>query len=184
MTLLPLTDHGNVYVLAAQLAASSTFQAAVNETTQAAALEHISYPFVKFDESGAVVDDLEPPRIVISDELGQEEMLFEAHGELKRLEQTLWVTFDLVPPKDISSESVLNEWAWFTSRVRTILRDAQKLGGIGNPVGSITYSHVSFLRTRGPYRQDQSESGRLPDPAGRVPDIVWHAAYEATLILG
>ena len=179
MTLVDVANHGNSYILALQVAASTTFQTVVGEANQTDAMDHIHYPVVDFDETGAIVVDLEPPRAIIVDELGDEEYVTNGIGKWD-LNQSWWLSFDFVVPTDHTSEGgTQNEWAWFQLQIKTILSDMLQLGKTGNPVGSKTYMELSSLRRlQGPYRLDPAEYGRPADPAAGKPDVIWHVAYE------
>jgi len=178
MTVVAVGDHGNAYILAMQIAASSNFQSVVTEVTQAAAMDHIHYPFVDFDESGAILADLAPPRAIVCDELGDEEFVTDGIGKWNLLE-SWWVSFDFNIPAAYLLNDTLNEWAWFTLQVKNIINDVLALGKTGNPVGSKTYMQIStFRRIEGPYRIDPVERGNLDNPASTQPSVIWHVAYE------
>lgn len=193
MSVIPVVDHGTIYLLAMAFAASETFQEVTGTNTQSGAFERIHYPTVSFqpaEEEGdppIMMVDLLPPRIVISDELGDEEL---NDGGLHSftMQETFWASFDFYAPEEVAQVSDRNAWAWFRKKVLAILKEARALGKTA-PVGGVggtgrTYPVLrSIRRTEGPYELDvveQEKTEELDDPAECVPQRLWHVAYEIT----
>jgi hypothetical protein len=182
MTIVAVGDHGTVYLIAKAISASSTFQTVTNTATAADALEYVHYPFVDFDDRGAVVVDLKPPRAIVCDELGEDEFQEGGMHTWKRHE-TFWVSFDFPIPNDYMIEGgTVNQWAWFQQQVLAILKDVQSVGKTDSgvtPTGGVevTYSAIRAVsRTEGPYRLSMDERD-APHPDDRQPPEVWHVAY-------
>jgi len=185
MTVLAVSTHGNVYLMAAAFANSATFQGVVGAGDETQALEHIHYPDVHFedDEDGkpAMYCDLMPPRIVIPYELGDHEL---GDGVVApfRVAESFTCIFDFVAPDDIAAEGRKNSFGWFHDKVWNILKEIRDLGRTGQVTGtSVAYPAIRATRViEGPYLMDIAEQSiRAEDsPEAGVPQHVWHTSYE------
>lgn len=182
MTLIGVADHGNIYLLAQAFAASSTFQSVLGVSTTADAFERVHYPDVEFDDDGGMYCEMNPPRIIIADELGEDELTEGGIHSFRRSE-SFWCSFDFYIPPDITIHGKKNSWAWFTSKVLAVLKEARDLGKTGN-VGSTGKSYPvisSARRVEGPYRIDVSErdlDDTKDSPELGGPNELWHVAWE------
>lgn len=182
MTVIAAADHGNIYVLAKQIAQSSTFQSVCGVSTTDEALERVHYPYVDIDEDGELLVDLEPPRAILSDELGEEEYV-EGGMHTWTLQESFWLSFDFLVPTAFRVNDTKNTWAWFRQKVQQILKDMQSVGktaaGI-TPTGGveITYSALrAARRVEGPHRLAVAERDIDQEPEEGVMPEVWHVAY-------
>jgi len=186
MTNVSVSEHGTIYLLAMQFAASATFQSILDVTTQDAAFAFVHYPDVSFFQVGdevVMTADLRPPRIVIADELGDFELEDGGIHEFRTPLETFWVAFDFYVPLQYADVSTKNAWAWFRSNVLKIIKEARDLGKTGNVGGlGVTYPTIQAARrVEGPYCVDHGETeldSELDDPAEESPGQLWHCAFE------
>lgn len=178
MTTIPVSEHGNVYLLALLVANSSTFRAIPDIAAADAdeALSRIYYPWAETD-SGEI-----PSRAVISDDadLSRDEWTRVSRGNWSHRE-TLALTFDLLIPADVAGERCAKqEWAWFLKTVKGILSDMRSLAGTGSSgVNSTThFNMLDFQKINGSYRADPSEMSPLTDPEKGIPLPFWTVTYE------
>jgi len=182
MTVVEVQDHGNIYLVAKMVAASSTFQSVVGAASETEAFNSIHYPYIDLDDQGEIVCPLEPPRAILSDELGEDEYLDGAIHTWSRRE-TFWLSFDFAIPKEYRIEgNVKNSWAWFRLKIQAIVKEMRLAGKTASgvtPTGGqpISYPALRAMRrVEGPYQLSTSE--RMTDhPDDGPPPEVWHIAF-------
>jgi len=186
MTLASLADHGTIYLLAHAFASSAAFQTVTDSDTVTEALTRVHYPEANFEQTddGVVMYvDLLPPRIVIADALGEYELSEGGIHSFRTPAETFFCSFDFYIPDEYACEGPKNSWAWFRTKVLTIIKEVRALGKTGDVDGlGAAYPTIDMARRlEGPYRMDVAERELHDDIEspleGSQPEL-WHTAFE------
>jgi len=156
------------------IASCATFRTIVSESTAAAALTHIAWPWTDDDD-----EDHQWPRAIVT-ELANWRTTQSGRKNWS-VEASLYVSFQFEVPVSAGATTELAEHNWFMNQIGAIVSEMKTAEGSGTPYAGETQPAIAWIQIAEPPTKEEESESEISDPASAAMLPRWWIVLEIGL---